>query len=140
MFNYILLYIATKITFWIVSIIITILKFKGYIYLSQQQSMSLLRSLLLRSLGCNSIDIWNLRLELGRKLRQGLRTRLGRRRIERWLRHGLRPSLKCLLNCIPACRGHRGRWRPARRASSWPPRTRPSSRPASPADRFVRDH
>ena len=26
------------------------------------------------SLGCNSIDIWNLRLELRRKLRQGLRT------------------------------------------------------------------
>ena len=29
--------------------------------------------------GCNSIDIWNLRLELGRKLRQELRTRLGTR-------------------------------------------------------------
>ena len=27
-------------------------------------------------LGCNSMDIWNLRLELGRKLRQGLRTSL----------------------------------------------------------------
>ena len=37
--------------------------------------------------GCNSIDIWNLRLELRRKLRQGLRMRLGRRR--------------CLLNCTP---------------------------------------
>ena len=30
-----------------------------------------------QALGCNSIDIWNLRLELGRKLRQGLRTGLG---------------------------------------------------------------
>ena len=49
--------------------------------------------------GCNSKDIWNLRLELGRKLRQMLRTRLGRRRIGRWLNRGLRPSLKCLLNC-----------------------------------------
>ena len=29
--------------------------------------------------GCNSIDIWNLRLELGCKLRQGLRTCLGTR-------------------------------------------------------------
>ena len=26
-------------------------------------------------LGCNSIDIWNLRLELRRNLKQGLRTR-----------------------------------------------------------------
>ena len=31
----------------------------------------------LNYLGCNSIDIWNLRLDLGRKLRCGLRTRLG---------------------------------------------------------------
>ena len=30
-------------------------------------------------LGCNSIDIWNLRLDLGHKLRQGLRTYLGTR-------------------------------------------------------------
>ena len=30
-------------------------------------------------LGCNSIDILNLGLELGRKLRQGLRKRLGTR-------------------------------------------------------------
>ena len=29
---------------------------------------------LYNSLGCNSIDIWDLRLELGRKLGQGLRT------------------------------------------------------------------
>ena len=29
--------------------------------------------------GCNSIEMWNLRLELGRKLRQKLRTRLGTR-------------------------------------------------------------
>ena len=28
-------------------------------------------------LGYNSVDIWNLRLEFGRKLRQGLRTHLG---------------------------------------------------------------
>ena len=28
----------------------------------------------LGELGCNSIDIWNLRLQLGRKLGQGLRT------------------------------------------------------------------
>ena len=42
--------------------------------------------------GCNSIDILNLRLELRHKLRQGLRTRLGRCRIGRRLRHGLRPS------------------------------------------------
>ena len=41
-------------------------------------------------LGSNSIDIWNLRLELRRKLRQGLRTRLGRRRVGKWLRRGLR--------------------------------------------------
>ena len=27
--------------------------------------------------GCNSIDIWNFTLELGLKLRQGLRTHLG---------------------------------------------------------------
>ena len=53
------------------------------------------------ALGCNSIDIWNLRLELGRKLRQWLRKRLGRQPIERWLRRGLRLSLKCLLNCTP---------------------------------------
>ena len=39
-------------------------------------------------LGCNSIDIWNLRL----KFRQGLMTRLGRCRIEKWLRCMLRPS------------------------------------------------
>ena len=32
-------------------------------------------------LECNSIDIWNFRLELGRNLRQGLRTCLGRRQI-----------------------------------------------------------
>ena len=32
-----------------------------------------------RDQGCNSIDIWNLRLELGRKLGKGLRTRLGTR-------------------------------------------------------------
>ena len=56
--------------------------------------------------GCNSIEIWNSRLELGRMLRQGLRTCLGRRRIGRWLRRGLRPFLKCLLNCTP---GHRPR-------------------------------
>ena len=36
-------------------------------------------ALLAVALGCNSIDIWNLRLELGRKLGQGLRTRLGTR-------------------------------------------------------------
>ena len=30
-------------------------------------------------LGRNSIDIWNLRLELGRKLRQGLKMLLGTR-------------------------------------------------------------
>ena len=42
--------------------------------------------------GCNSIDIWNLRLELGRKLRQGVRTLIGRRRMGRWLRRKLRPS------------------------------------------------
>ena len=29
--------------------------------------------------GCNSIDMWNLRLESGLKLRQGLRMRLGTR-------------------------------------------------------------
>ena len=38
-------------------------------------------------LGCNSIDIWNLRLELGCKLRQGLRTRLGTRFLALGLRH-----------------------------------------------------
>ena len=32
-------------------------------------------------LGCNSIDIWNLRLEVGRKVRQGLRTHLGRQQM-----------------------------------------------------------
>ena len=34
-------------------------------------------SLALFALGGDSIDIWILRLELGRKLRQGLKTRLG---------------------------------------------------------------
>ena len=53
------------------------------------------------TLGCNSIDIWNLRLELGRKLRQGLRTRLGRCQIGPCLWCSLRPSLKYLLNYTP---------------------------------------
>ena len=46
------------------------------------------------SLGCNSIDILNLRLELRLKLRQGLRTHLGGRWIGRWLRCGLRLGLR----------------------------------------------
>ena len=37
--------------------------------------------------GCNSIDTLNFGLELGRKLRQGLRTRLQRRK--KWLVCGL---------------------------------------------------
>ena len=54
--------------------------------------------------GCDSRDIWNLRLELGRKLRQGLRTRLG---LLFWLWGKARVKvlvkavLKCLLNCTP---------------------------------------
>ena len=44
-------------------------------------------------LGHNSIDIWNLRLEIRCNLRQGLRTCLGRRRIGRRLRLGLRRRL-----------------------------------------------
>ena len=36
-------------------------------------------------LGRNSIDICNSRLELGRELRQGLRTRSGRCRIGQWI-------------------------------------------------------
>ena len=44
--------------------------------------------------GCNSKDIWNLRIEIRRNLRQGLRTCLGRRRIGQWLRRGLRCGLR----------------------------------------------
>ena len=47
--------------------------------------------------GCNSIENWNLRFELGHKLRQGLRTRLGRRWIGRRLRLGLRRRLRLSL-------------------------------------------
>ena len=36
--------------------------------------------------GGNLIDIWNLRLELRLKLRQGLRTHLGNRLIRHWVR------------------------------------------------------
>ena len=44
--------------------------------------------------GGDSLDIWNLRLELECKLRQELRTCLGRFRIGCWIRQALR----CLLN------------------------------------------
>ena len=47
------------------------------LYVGLLASFSLNVSLLLRKQGCNSIDIWNFRLELGRKLRQELRTCLG---------------------------------------------------------------